>query len=55
MLPELVFDEGCHVDRLDLGQILDADAGAECGELADCLQIGAAGVGVADMRTKKVT
>jgi hypothetical protein len=35
MLPELVFDEGRYMDRLDLGQILDTDTGTECGELPD--------------------
>jgi hypothetical protein len=40
MLTELVFDEGRHVNRLDLGQILDADA--EGGKLPDRFEVRAA-------------
>ena len=54
MLPELVFDEGRHVDRLDLGQILDANAGAEGGELANRLKVGAAGVFIADVGAEEI-
>jgi hypothetical protein len=42
------------MDRLDLGKILDADAGAEGGELADCLKVGAAGVFIADMGAEEI-
>jgi hypothetical protein len=42
------------VDRLDLGQILDADAGAEGGELPDCLKVRASGVFIADVRAEEI-
>jgi len=54
VLPELVFDEGRDVDRLDLGQILDAMHSAERGELPDSLLVGAAGVLVADVGAEEV-
>ncbi len=49
MLPELVFDEGGHVNRLDLGEILDAMHSTERGELPNRFHVGATGVLVADM------
>jgi hypothetical protein len=55
MLAKLVFDEGRDVDRFDLGQILDADAGAESGELADRFKVGAAGIFIADMGAEEIS
>jgi len=55
MLPELVFNEGRDVDRLDLGKILDADAGAEGGELANRFEIRSTGVFIADMGAEEVS
>jgi hypothetical protein len=40
--------------RLHLGEIHDAVLGAEAGELPHRLAVGAAGVGIADMRTEEV-
>jgi hypothetical protein len=40
--------------RLHLGEIHDAVAGTEAGELPDRLAVGAAGVGVADVRAEEV-
>lgn len=42
------------MDRLDLGQIHDADSGTVGGELADGFQVGAAGVGIADVGAEEV-
>jgi len=41
------------VDRLDPGQIHDADSGTVGGELPDGFQVGAAGVGIAMWELKK--
>jgi hypothetical protein len=54
MLAELILNEGGDVDRLHLGQILDAMHSTECGELLDRLQIRAAGVLVADVGAEEV-
>jgi len=54
MLPELVLDEGGDVDRLDLGEILDAKHSTERGELPDRFHVGAAGVLVADVGAEEV-
>ena len=51
---ELRLDERRDVDRLYLSQIPDAVLGTEIGELPDSLPVGAAGVGVADMRAEEV-
>ncbi len=51
---QLQLDEGGNVDRLDLGEIQDAELGTEGGELPDRLHVGAAGVGIADMRAEEV-
>ena len=53
-LPELVFDEGRDVDRLDLGEILNAAYSAERGELPDGFQVRAAGILVADVGAEEV-
>jgi hypothetical protein len=54
VLAELGLDEGRYVDRLDLGQIHDADSGTVGGELPDGFQVGAAGVGIADVGAEEV-
>jgi hypothetical protein len=52
--PELRFHKRCHMDRLDMSEIHDADLGTESGELPNCLYVGAAFVGIADMRAEEV-
>jgi hypothetical protein len=54
MQPELHFDEGRNVYRLDLAEIRNAYLGAEGGKLSHSFKVGAAGVGIADMRTKEI-
>jgi len=54
MLPQLVLDEGGNVDRLDLGDILDAMHSTECGELPNRFHVGAAGVLVADVGAEEI-
>lgn len=51
---ELRLDERRDVDRLYLSQIPDVVLGTEIGELPDSLPVGAAGVGVADIRAEEV-
>ena len=51
---ELGLDEGRDVDRLRLDEIPDAMLGTEVGELPDCLSVGAASVGVSNMRAEEV-
>jgi hypothetical protein len=53
-LPELILDEGRDVDRLDLGQILDAMHSAKRGEQPDRFHVRTAGVLVADVGAEEV-
>ncbi len=52
MFEELRFDEGRDVDGLDLGKVDEIMVGAEVGELAHGGEVGAARVGIADVRAE---
>jgi hypothetical protein len=54
MHSELRFDNGRHIHRLHLAEIGDPMLGAEARELPHRLAVGAAGIGIADMRAEEV-
>ena len=49
----VIFDEGGHVERLDLGKLVNAVAGTPVSEAAGDIRVGAAGVIVADLGCEK--